>query len=335
MTIRLSSRGIGEVRAVPNELRGEGGPIDPRLVVPLEIMMQPQELSAQLALTELRCSLHLSTNPQDHNQFGSSVVLNLTGGMPVRSLPTAAMSQRVEVRLPLTGALITEIERHRHADSEKKLRATLRMEATVAWLRYTWNSFPKRPDDQMPPAPFDPNVGMVSELAVFWETKIDPLQLDVPASVWVEQVAPGLGLDRLRLIEIRLPSGDGPLPSQIAELFDGARREHDSGRYRECIQKCRDVRHLIEQHLDAQGKPGSRVADVIAASNHESFGDSQRQFLDGLWQACAALTSSSHHLDPVTTFSAADARTCLLVTAQLVEYITAVLRPRGPKSTPL
>lgn len=157
MTIRLSTRGIGEVRALPNEVRGEGGPIDPRLVVPLEIMMQPQDLSAQLALTELRCSLHLSTNPQDHNQLGPGATLNLMGGMAIRSLAQSAMSQSIEIRLPLTGALIAEIERHRHEDSEKRLRATLRMAATVSWMRHTWNSFPKHQDDQFPPAPFDPN----------------------------------------------------------------------------------------------------------------------------------------------------------------------------------
>jgi hypothetical protein len=59
--IQVNNRTIGTLALKEREVRGEGGPHDPRIVFPLAVTIHPQPAGAMLALTELRCSLHLTT----------------------------------------------------------------------------------------------------------------------------------------------------------------------------------------------------------------------------------------------------------------------------------
>jgi hypothetical protein len=166
---------------------------------------------------------------------------------------------------------------------------------------------------------------MFSIFAPFWSLAIGSLPLRIPTAHWLEKVLPGLGLDSLRLIEITLPSGGGPLPHAVVSYFDQARSDYDGGRYREAIQKCRDVRHAIEEHLGAiKERP---VADVVAERVKLPPGAPQRPFLDGIWRALADLTSAAHHKEASKHLTQADASACLLLTALVVEYIETLLRP--------
>jgi hypothetical protein len=72
-TILAGSRIIGTITLNDREMRGEGGPHDARIVFPLTVTMNPQPAEAMLALTELRCSLHLTTPTFAENQVGPTV----------------------------------------------------------------------------------------------------------------------------------------------------------------------------------------------------------------------------------------------------------------------
>ena len=85
--------------------------------------------------------------------------------------------------------------------------------------------------------------------------------MQIPASLWVSNVLPPLGFSSLRLIEIALPAANELLPDALLASFDAARRDYDLGNYRECVQKCRDVRNAVEQHLRATRQHS--VANVI------------------------------------------------------------------------
>jgi hypothetical protein len=142
----------------------------------------------------------------------------------------------------------------------------------------------------------------------------------------VNNVIPGLGLDRLRLIEIRVPSPGGSLPGAVVSLFDAARRDYDDGRYRECIQKCRDVRHAVEQYLGATGQ-NNTVADQVAARLALPPNDPRHALIDQTWQGLAALTSQAHHIAHLDLSSVADARAALLLTASLLDYLGHLFAP--------
>lgn len=111
-------------------------------------------------------------------------------------------------------------------------------------------------------------------------------------------------------------------------MFDAARREFDNGRYRECLQKCRDVRHEVEKLLHARNSEGQRVADRLAQRGLIPGDSLQWRFLDGVWAATAGLTSGAHH-NADLTFTAREARAALLITAVLVEFVSELEPLRG------
>jgi hypothetical protein len=108
-------------------------------------------------------------------------------------------------------------------------------------------------------------------------------------------------------------------PESLLPIFDAARRDYDLGSYRECIQKCRDVRHAVERHLGATN--ASPVATVIGDRLGLPTDAPQRAFLRHTWIGFTDLTNASHHLSTVQGMLRADAHVCLLTAALLLEYI--------------
>jgi hypothetical protein len=167
-------------------------------------------------------------------------------------------------------------------------------------------------------------MGLFSFVVPFWNTRIDDLPVRIPQSTWVDRVLPGLGLDRLRLVELALPAFGGPLPQEVVPHFDAARRDYDAGRYRECIQQCRSIRHAVERHLGATEK--QPVQEQVGQRLGWPADSPQRMFLAQTWKALVDLTNAAlHRLD--TVFQARDARACLLTTAVLLEYLERLVGP--------
>jgi hypothetical protein len=138
-------------------------------------------------------------------------------------------------------------------------------------------------------------------------------------------VSPGLGEDRLRLVVVGFPAPGGPLGGQVAELFDAARRAYDAGDYRECVQKCRDVRNHVERSV--RGTDDERVA-AAAARHVGAAGDDPRvTFLDRAWTAVGDFTSDSHHVHTVGRLDGPSARAALLMTATLIEFVSEWVTP--------
>ena len=317
-TIQVGNRIVGTITLNERETRGEGGQHDARIVFPLTVTMNPQPAGAMLALTELRCSLHLTTPTFAGNQVGPTVAVNLLENMGCRSVPAGPVSGQIEARFTLTEHIIAHLETHRHRHSEGTFVAYLGFHGTVAWLSATGNTTP--PDTRMQNHPIDLQFGLFSILAPFWNTRIEDLSVQLPASQWVDRVLPPLGYSSLRLIEIALPTANGLLPGVLITSFDAARRDYDLRNYRECIQKCRDVRSAVEQHLGATRQ--NPVADVIGDRLGLPPDAPQRAFLRNVWMGFADLTNAAHHLSTVQGLLRADAHVCLLTAALLLEYIS-------------
>jgi hypothetical protein len=311
------------------QVRGEGGPYDARLVLPLILTMYPRKPEEALALTELTCSLHLGMPAFDQNQVGPTVTMTLQQNMPCRSLSDRPNSHTLEVRVPLSQPVVAHLDAQRHTSADKAFTAVLRLSATVGWLYKIGNTFPSgSPEPQaIGNHPFSSALGLFSLVAPFWDTRIEPLPIRITAPLWIDNALPGLGYDRLRLIEVMVPSPGEPLLTMVIPFFDDARRDYDAGRYRECVQKCRDVRHAVEQHLGATGKEGDRVADKVAARLGLSADDPRRKLLDGMWQGLVLLTSEAHHISNPGGYTAANARGCLLLTATLLDYLRSLFNP--------
>jgi hypothetical protein len=160
---------------------------------------------------------------------------------------------------------------------------------------------------------------------VFWAANPPPvLGVDVETSTWVRSVLPGLGHDRLRLMEVTLPPPLPDRPSAAAE-FDKARAALDARRYEDSVSACRG---LLAMWKELFGAPAAhRVADVIAERLGWTADDGRRQFLDALWKVATDFVNAPHHPEcagQATWIDYRDARLTLVVTAVLSEYVGSV-----------
>ncbi len=108
----------------------------------------------------------------------------------------------------------------------------------------------------------DNGLGTALDVLPLARATSDELQIQLPRDFWARDLAPALGHDRYRLVAVQLPAPHGPLGDGLVSLFDAAGRAYDAAEWRESIQKCRDVRHYVEEHLGLQEK--ERVAEAIA-----------------------------------------------------------------------
>ncbi len=158
------TRIIGEVSLDDTRVIGEGGWADPRLVLPLQITLNPSPAGASLAVTEVTYSLHLSTPASEQNQIGLSQAVKLMPGFTCRAVPGGSCRGQIQARISLSQALIAQLERRRQQEPEHIFSASLHLQPTVAWLEQTGNTAP----DEFGEHPFmHQQFGPFSRLAYF------------------------------------------------------------------------------------------------------------------------------------------------------------------------
>jgi len=313
------TRIIGELSLDENRVIGEGGWADPRLVFILQLTLNPAQPGALLVITELTCSLHLASPASEQNQLSLAQTVNLLYGFNCRAVPGGPFRGQVQVRIPLNQALLTQLERQRALDPEHAFEAVLRVKPTIAWLEQTGNTTP----DEYGEHPFkNQQFGPFSRLAYFWYPQVADLAMRVPASVWTQQVLPGIGYEQVRSVEIRLPTS-GLLPAEILGYYDTARRHFDLGNYREAVAGCRDVRNAVERHLAA--KAAHPVGAIVVERLGLAADAPQRAILAAAWETLRVATNEAHHVPGGARLTEADARLCLHLTAIVLEYL-ALLR---------
>jgi hypothetical protein len=319
--INLRGQNIGQIAVDGTEVRGEGGPINPQLVVPLEVQLDNQPEEAPLALGRLRATLGTDKNFPAATAICPPVCVDLVGGFRVRSGSTSSTSRggaQVELRFFLTLAQAEELERHRHANSGDIFYFYLRLEPTIIGLK----NFNVPISGQLTqPTIWDAKYGMYAEPVVFWAAPQPPaLRVDVETSSWVRRVLPGLGYDRARLIEVRLPPALPDQPNAAAE-FDRAKVALDGRRYEDSVAACRGLLTMWKEFFGADREP---IANVIARQQGWSQDDGRRQFLDALWKATTDFVNAPHHPEGSGQgiwLDHRDARLTLMVTTLLSEYL--------------
>lgn len=330
MRLGVSGPRVGEVRLDSTQLRGEGGWADPRLVLPLTLVMQQQPIHHQIALTRLTASLHTAQPPAPSTQLGGAATLTLLENMPCLSVSAGPNEQHPEVRIPITQPLVARLEALRHAAPEGRLSLYLHLEGTFVWLRHTGNSGAQgAAESTLGEGGWDTSVGLFSEMLPFWNSFIAPLRIEIEPRVWVEQVLPGVGYDQVRLVELNLANipALGILPSQ----FDEARRKYDAGDYPGCVATCRSIQTAWEQHVGATRK--TPLATTLAEHLHWPPKDWHTAMLDAMWKGYADMVNAPHHPEqepPPLPPTAADARFCLLFTAIISEYLDRLRNESQP-----
>lgn len=304
---------VGSVSVNGGAVHGEGGPVRPRIVVPLKIEMSPQPDDAMIAVVALTASLGAQAHSSPRQVLCQPVTPQLMSRFPAHSGPRPS-EHTEELRFFLSQAEIEDIETLRHGTNADVFTLYLDLDVVVAGLK----SHNKTGTEQ---TSWDSRFGMYSEILPFWAVQVQPLQINIEQSVWVREVLPGLGYDRLRLIELTFPP---PLPdrSNAASQFDKAKRALDERRYGDCIDKCRGLLNMWEKQFKAV--KNRRVAQVIAEDRGWPESDIRRELLDTLWKQVGDIANAPHHPendDDIELFDRRDARLVLLLTAVLSEYV--------------
>ena len=323
--IALYGQSIGRISVDGTKVRGEGGPINPQLVVPLGIRLDDQPHEAMLAIGRLRALLGTDQDVRPATAICPPAFEELVGaprGFRVHSKPSSQHDEQIELRFFLTPAQVEEVERRRHANRADVFYLWLAIEPTVIGLR---NFNVPRLVQPTAAGVWGAKYGMYAELAVFWAmNQPSALRVDVEVSTWVRNVLPGLGYDRRRLVEVTLPP---PLPGQpsAAAEFDKAKAALDTRRYEDCVAACRGLLTMWRQGVGATD--GKRIAEVVAEPLGWADGDARRQFLDGIWKAATDFVNAPHHPEGSgqdAWLDHRDARLALMMTALLSEYLGTV-----------
>jgi len=315
--ITVSNRIIGSMWVDGGAIRGDGGVLQPHLIVPLTIEMGPMPADAMIAVVWVRAQILTDRPPA--TPITKPVTDILLDGFPARSLPNSANDHTVDLRIFLSPAELAALEKHRHGATTDPFVLYLGIEAVAAGMR-TFNEI--RPGDPQEPSPWNQQFGLVSALMPFWNTRVDPLWVNIEQSTWIRQVLPGLGYDASRLVEIEFPQALPGHPGAAAE-WDKARRAFDERRYGDCVAECRDLLSMWKRQFGAtKERP---LATALAERRSWPDGDGRRAFIDSVWKASTDFTNAPHHPEGEAAsqhFDAADARLVLLLTGALSAYLS-------------
>lgn len=312
---------VGSVVVDEARIRGEGGPERSQLVIPVSIAMEPRPAGQTLAVTEIRASLYTTPQTTPTALACQPVSVGLTKGFLAWSISNGNTTKHeVELRFFPTATDVELLERHRHAALTGPFNLFLKLDPVVAGLQ---NFNQQQPPQETVVGPWDDRrLGMYAELYVFWTASIDTVPLAIEHATWIERVLPGLGYDRLRLLEVALPP---PLPNHgsAASEFDKAKRALAERRYADCAAACRGLIGIWEHALGStRDRP---VASVVAERLGWEATDLRRRFVDDLWKAANDISNVPHHPEGQTSspqaVDARDARLLLLLVTGLSEYL--------------
>lgn len=309
-SIVLQSTRVGVLRVDPLQIRADVEASRPTLVVPLGIELYKGESDLFLDRLEAVLTTRPATGPR--RRLGLAGTISGTGGQHglLNSQPQGAGPVQAQLRIELLGEDLKLLDELVQSATGAVAELSLVFELRVCMIREVV---------------LDNTRGTALDVLPIARATAEELQIQLPRDFWARQLAPALGHDRCRLIAVQLPAPAGPLGDGLVPLFDAASRAYDAAEWRESIQKCRDVRHYVEQHLGLQGN--EHVAAAIAQRLSVEPDDARIRFLDAAWQALADLTSDAHHLDSVGRLQAATAHAALLVTATLVQHVGELVGP--------
>jgi hypothetical protein len=322
--ITLGSRIIGRVRADPGAVRAAGGPHEPRLIIPVTAEMHTRAADEMLALIQLTGTLHDDAVNLATSRVGTPHTAHLINGMPCRSLPEGVVGEVVDMEFGLSPFAVNRLEDVRRRTGSGACLLHLSLDGTVAWLKQT-NGDIGASDG---PTPFGTSLGLHSELSVFWSTKIGVLNLSIEPSAWVANVLPGLGVDRVRMVELTLPPSL-PDTGNAGARWDEARRAFHAQRYNDSIAACRSLIRAWNGQLGATSK--KHLADIVAEQCGWPTDDPRRALLDAIWQGLIDVANAPHHQeDQAVAFEAspADAELHMLMTAVVSNYVAEVTSKR-------
>jgi hypothetical protein len=309
-SIRSQTTNVGVIRVDPLQIQVDREASRPTLVFPLGIELFKRERDVFLDQLEAVLTTRPGSGPR--RRIGLAGTISGTGEQHglLNSQPQGCGAVQAQLRIELLGEDLLRLD-----------ELVQRAPGTVTELAFVF----KLRVCLIREIVHDDFLGTTLDVVPLASPQAEELQIQLPCDFWARQLAPALGHNRYRLVAVQMPAPEGPLGDGLVPLFDAASRAYDAAEWRESIQKCRDVRHYVEKHLELQEK--EHVAQAIAQHLSVDPDDPRIKFLDATWQALASLTSDAHHLDSVGRLQTATAHAALLVTATMVQHVGELVGP--------
>jgi hypothetical protein len=309
---------IGKVSVDTSRIMADGGPTRPHLAVPIQIgLSRRDEGDGQLAIAAVTARLCEVEHGPSQSDVCSPVTAAFLSTMQFVSQKYDPHPNDTFLRFPVTSLEVAALEARRHSrpgDLNVTLYLALDLEVIGLQLFGAGNEHAN---------PWGERLGLGFFPGHFWQTMVQPLTLQIAQQTWVEKVLPGLGYDRLRLVELTLPPA---LPGHASAggEFDKAKRALDERRYGDCVAACRGLVNIWNRTNEAtRTEP---MSDVVGKRRGWSADDQRRSLLDGTWKAVTDAVNSSVHPEGeegAQEFDAHDARFIFNLVAVLSEYLDA------------
>ncbi|HTU78534.1 MAG TPA: hypothetical protein VMF09_07225 [Solirubrobacteraceae bacterium] len=309
--IRVTNEPAGRLSVVPAEVRGDHESSAPALIVPVSVELFPRG-GQTVVLDRLAATLWTHPPLGPRRRVGLPTVIHngdARWGLLV-SEEGRGNPHRVELRFDLLDHGLRTLDEHFQTNPAPHPELTMYLDARLGIA-------PNFPDDVNETG----TLGLV-QLA---KPLTDELVVPIAREHWAREIAPALGHDRMRLVAVRLPSTEGPLGRDVVISYNDASHAYDRAEWRECIQKCRDVRTYVERAV--RQEDGEHVAAAVARRLGTDKNDPRIKFLDSIWTALVNHTSGAHHIDSRDRLEAATAHAALLVTATMIQHVAELIGP--------
>ena len=309
----IGSSSGNSIRLEPQEIRGEGAPACPRLVIPVKMSLNPSIKGEG------------SVQPFEIIQLSGSLLMSKP---PLKIGDLKSYSQPYKVRYPnvsATYAMEIPLDFYRIEWIEENRNGDLPLKLDLNFLIALYERFPL-------PKERDEVEAITKDVITEFETSWQQMEFTIPQSHWVEKILPGLGYGKVKLIEV-------PIPEKIVpDTFEKALQELEQaqgyfieGDYDKVVAHCRNAIQLIPEVLPLSFAEGesqtypSKVKKFLEQHLADVLSNSKRDWLENILRASWTLGSKAHHPSVLDQFNRNDANSIMLVTTAMLAYVGKLL----------
>ncbi len=218
-----------------------------------------------------------------------------------------------ELEFPLDRYRVELLEQRRNGGD-----VNLRMDMQILLARFGKRALFGRPESQLP-------------ITLSFDTRFgSQTNLQVPQSVWLKSVLPGLGYGVINVLEF--PAVALTACNELQHSYSALQRAHTkftAGEYDEAIWQCRTAVDPLRDELK-QIKDGG--PDLLSADWAEKIGTATVDWLLTFFGKTHGIANTPTHSPNTGHFSRLDAQMILTVTTAVVAYVARTRTTRGLQS---
>jgi hypothetical protein len=282
-----------------DRISGIGGPEYPRLFIPIDFTLRPSEDRGKIetySLLWLQSGLHIG-NIKIGDGFSE----------PIAEYSWLELSPRqISIEIPLDLYRIEKIEERRRDDIQFRLSGSALVAKHPSVLKAGSNEQQEYRRD----------------VEKFTKGSFN-ITFSIPQSHWVNQILPGLGYGKVKVIEI--PMQEKTIPDTFKNALEEviqAQNYFTQGDYDKAVEHCRNALEPLKGFLP-------EIKTLLTNSKYEwvaEVGQATYDWVDKIYKKTRDVSSIPHHPPSVGHFSRFEAQAILMVTIALLSYTGKYLK---------